>query len=87
MKKIIKIKHNTKRKKYIKKKKNHKTIKRRKHYLKKIYGGAQMSVNQRQNFLNSYKIDLDKLLNKVKSSLTSVTTDNDFYNTIDSKKD
>ena len=43
MKKIMKIKHNTKRKKYIKKKKNYKTIKRRKHYFKKIYGGAQIN--------------------------------------------
>jgi len=55
MPKIMKIKHNTKRKKYIKKKKNDKTIKRRKHTFKKIRGGAPMTVNQRQNLITKYK--------------------------------
>jgi hypothetical protein len=86
MSKIMKIKHNTKRKKYIKKKKNDKTIKRRKYYLKKIRGGAPMTVNQRQNLITKYKIDLEKLLNKVKSGLTSVTTEKDFYSMIESKQ-
>jgi hypothetical protein len=87
MSKIMKIKHNTKRKKYIKKKKNDKTIKRKKYSSKKIRGGAQLSVNQRQNLITNYKLDLEKLLNKVKSSLTSLTTDRDFYNMIESRQD
>lgn len=86
MSKIMKIKHNTKRKKYIKKKKNDKTIKRRKPHFKKIRGGAPMTVNQRQNLITKYKLDLDKLLNKVRNSLTSVTNDRDFYNMIESKQ-
>jgi hypothetical protein len=86
MTKIMKIKHNTKRKKYIKKKKNDKTIKRRKHYLKKIYGGAPMTVNQRQNLITKYKLDLDKLLNKFKNNMSSVNTEKDFYNVIESNK-
>jgi hypothetical protein len=87
MSKIMKIKHNTKRKKYIKKKKNDKTIKRKKYSSKKIRGGAQLTVNQRQNLITNYKLDLEKLLNKVKSSLTSLTTDRDFYNMIESRQD
>ena len=86
MKKIMKIKHNTKRKKYIKKKKNHKTIKRRKHGLKKMYGGAPMTVNQRQNLITKYKLDLDKLLNNVRTNLTTMRTDRDFNNLIESKQ-
>ena len=86
MKKIMKIKHNTKRKKYIKKKKNHKTIKRRKHGLKKMYGGAPMTVNQRQNLITKYKLDLDKLLNNVRTNLTTMRTDRDFNNFIESKQ-
>jgi uncharacterized coiled-coil protein SlyX len=86
MTKIMKIKHNTKRKKYIKKKKNDKTIKRRKHYSKKIYGGAPMSVNQRQNLITKYKLDLDKLINKFKNNMSSVNTEKEFYNAIDSNK-
>ena len=86
MTKIMKIKHNTKRKKYIKKKKNNKTIKRRKHYSKKTYGGGPMSVNQRQNLITKYKLDLDKLLNKFKNNINSVSTDQDFYNAIESIK-
>ncbi len=87
MSKIMKIKHNTKRKKYIKRKKNNKTIKRRTRLFKKIRGGAQMTVNQRQNLITKYKIDLEKLLNNVRSNLTSAITDRDFYNITESKKD
>jgi len=83
----MKIKHNTKRKKYIKKKKNDKTIKRRKYSSKKIRGGAQLTVNQRQNLITNYQLELDKLLNKVKSSLTSAETEKDFYNIIESRQD
>jgi hypothetical protein len=87
MTKIMKIKYNTKRKKYIKRKKNDKTIKRRKYYLKKIRGGGQMTVNQRQNLITNYQLELDKLLNKVKSSLTTIATEKDFYNMIESRQD
>lgn len=77
-------KNNTKRKKYIKKK-NNKTN-RKKYGLKKIFGGAPMTVNQRQNLITKYKIELDKLVNKVKNSISSVATEKDFYNFIDSKQ-
>ncbi len=87
MTKIMKIKYNTKRKKYIKRKKNDKTIKRRKYSSKKIRGGAQLTVNQRQNLITNYQLELDKLLNKVKSSLTSAETEKDFYNIIESRQD
>ena len=84
MKKIIKIKYNTKRKKYIKRKKNHKTIKRRKVCFKKICGGAPpMSVNQRQNVSNQYKSDLEKLLKKLNTISKSLITEKDFYNMIE----
>ena len=87
MKKVMKIKHNTKRKKYIKRKKNHKTIKRRKVCFKKICGGAPpMSVNQRQNAETTYNLNLNKLLNNVKTILTSLTTEKDFYNMIENKQ-
>ena len=88
MKKVMKIKHNTKRKKYIKRKKNHKTIKRRKVCFKKICGGAPpMSVNQRQNAETTYNLNLNKLLNNVKTILTSLTTEKDFYNMIENKQE
>ena len=84
MKKVMKIKHNTKRKKYIKRKKNHKTIKRRKVCFKKICGGAPpMSVNQRQNVSNQYKSDLEKLLKKLNTISKSLITEKDFYNMIE----
>jgi hypothetical protein len=87
MSKIKKIKHNTKRKKYIKKKKNHKTIKRKKHFFKKIRGGAPMTDAQRYNAGKTYEANLKKLLDNVKIILTSVTTDKEFYNVIENKND
>ena len=88
MKKVMKIKHNTKRKKYIKRKKNHKTIKRRKVCFKKICGGAPpMSVNQRQNAETTYNVNLDKLLKNVNTILRTLTTEKEFYNMIESKQE
>jgi hypothetical protein len=87
MSKIKKIKHNTKRTKYIKKKKNHKTIKRKKHFFKKIRGGAPMTDAQRYNAGKTYEANLKKLLDNVKIILTSVTTDKEFYNVIENKND
>lgn len=86
MSKRMKKHNNTKRKKYIKKK-NNKTNRKRKHGFKKICGGGQMTVNQRQNLVTAYKLDLDKLVNKVKGSVGSITTERDFYNMVETKQD